>query len=135
MRAIDASPNGLTVTGIDKREENGIRTIHRDPDALQATGFSLYTKRVERSNRSVFTSIFKFHFPQKLWKLTWQHETPKPITGYSAFLRPGMNKNRAIPKLRKIKVIDFNLVPISTQRASFPGIQLNSTDRFHGSPR
>jgi hypothetical protein len=77
---------------------------------------------------------FKFQFPQKLKEINLQREASKPIRDYLAFLRPGMNKNRAIPKLRKIKVIDFSFVPISTQRAYFREIQLNPTDRFHGSP-
>jgi len=66
IRAIDASPNGLIVTGIAKPEETGIRTIHRDPEALQATGVPPYTERVEQPNRSAFTDIFKFQFPQRL---------------------------------------------------------------------
>jgi len=37
IRAIKAGPNGLVLTGIDnRREETGIRKIHRDPEALQA---------------------------------------------------------------------------------------------------
>jgi predicted DNA-binding transcriptional regulator YafY len=67
IRAIAASPNGLTMTGIAKREENGIRTIHRDPEALQATGVPPYTERVEQSHRPAFTNIFKF---QVLFELT-----------------------------------------------------------------
>ena len=39
FRAIEASPNGLTVTEIAQREETGIRTIYRDLEALQAAGF------------------------------------------------------------------------------------------------
>jgi transposase len=35
IRAIETSPNGLTVFEIAKREETGIRTIYRDLEALQ----------------------------------------------------------------------------------------------------
>ena len=66
IRAIEASPNGLTVTGITKPEEIGIRKIHRDPEALQATGFPRYTERVERPNRSALMDISEFQFPQRL---------------------------------------------------------------------
>jgi predicted DNA-binding transcriptional regulator YafY len=38
-RAIDASPNGLTVTEIAQRGGTGIRTIYRDLEALQAAVF------------------------------------------------------------------------------------------------
>jgi len=37
IRAIEASPNGLTVAEIAKREETGIRTSYRDLEALQPT--------------------------------------------------------------------------------------------------
>ena len=57
---IEASPGGLTVAEIAKREETGIRTIYRDLESLQAAGFPLYTERVERSNRWTFIDIFKF---------------------------------------------------------------------------
>jgi len=35
IRAIEASPNGLTVAEIARREGTGIRTIYRDLEALQ----------------------------------------------------------------------------------------------------
>ena len=35
IRAIEASPNGLTVDEIANREEIGLRTIYRDLGALQ----------------------------------------------------------------------------------------------------
>ena len=60
IRAIEASPNGLTVAEIAKREETGIRTIYRDLEALQAAGFPLYTERVEKANRWTFIDTFKF---------------------------------------------------------------------------
>jgi hypothetical protein len=66
IRAIDASPNGLTVTEIIKQEETGIRKTHRDPEALQATGVPPYTERVERPTRSAFMDISEFQFPQRL---------------------------------------------------------------------
>jgi len=39
IRATEASPNGLTVAEIAKREETGIRAVYRDLEA-QAAGFS-----------------------------------------------------------------------------------------------
>ena len=50
IRAIESSPNGLTVAEIAKREETGLRTISRDLEALQTAGFPLYPERVERPN-------------------------------------------------------------------------------------
>jgi predicted DNA-binding transcriptional regulator YafY len=79
IRAIEAGPNGLTVTGIDKREETGTHKIHRDPEALQATGSPLYTERVERPTSPAFKDIFKFQFSQELMKLNWQRESPRPV--------------------------------------------------------
>ena len=63
IRAIEASPGGLTVTEIAEREETGIRTIYRDLEALQAAGFPLFTERVERANRWAFIDTFKFKIP------------------------------------------------------------------------
>jgi predicted DNA-binding transcriptional regulator YafY len=63
IRAIEASPNGLTVTAISQREETGIRTIYRDLEALQAAGFPLYTEKVERGNGWAFIDTFKFKIP------------------------------------------------------------------------
>jgi len=63
IRAIEASPNGLTVAEIAKREETGIRTIYHDLEALQPAGFPLYTERVERATRWAFIDTFKFKIP------------------------------------------------------------------------
>jgi len=63
FRAIEASPNGLTVAEIAEREETGIRTIYRDLEALQAAGFPLYTERGERATRWAFIDTFKFKIP------------------------------------------------------------------------
>jgi predicted DNA-binding transcriptional regulator YafY len=63
VRAIEASPNGLTVAEIAKREEIGIRTIYRDLEALQAAGLPLYTERVDGANRWAFVDTFKFKIP------------------------------------------------------------------------
>ena len=63
IRAIEASPNGLTVTEIAQREETGIRTIYRDLEALQAAGFPLYTERADRTNRWALIDTFKFKIP------------------------------------------------------------------------
>jgi len=63
IRAIEASPNGLTVAEIAQREETGIRTIYLEPEALQAAGSSLYFERVDLSNRCVFVDTIKFKTP------------------------------------------------------------------------
>ena len=63
IRAIETSPNGLTVTEVANREETGIRIIYRDLEALQAVGFPLYTERVERATRWAFIDTFKFKIP------------------------------------------------------------------------
>jgi predicted DNA-binding transcriptional regulator YafY len=63
IRAIEASPNGLTVAEIAQREETGIRTIYRDLEALQAAGFPLYTERVNGANRWAFVDTFKLKIP------------------------------------------------------------------------
>jgi predicted DNA-binding transcriptional regulator YafY len=63
IRAIEASPSGLTVAEIAKREETGIRTIYRDLEALQAAGFPLYTEKVERASRWAFVDTYKFKIP------------------------------------------------------------------------
>jgi len=63
IRAIESSPNGLTVAEIAGREETGIRTIYRDLEALQSAGFPLYTEKVERSNRWAFIDTFNRKVP------------------------------------------------------------------------
>jgi hypothetical protein len=63
VRAVEASPNGLTLAELAKREETGARTIYRDLEALQAAGFPLYTERAERGNRWAFIDTFKFKIP------------------------------------------------------------------------
>jgi predicted DNA-binding transcriptional regulator YafY len=63
IRAIEASPSGLTVAEIAKREETGIRTIYRDLEALQAAGFPLYTEKVDKANRWAFIDTYKFKIP------------------------------------------------------------------------
>ncbi len=63
IRAIEASPNGLTVTEIADSEETGFRTIDRDLEALQSAGFLLYTEKVDRGRRWAFIDTFKFKIP------------------------------------------------------------------------
>ena len=62
-RAIEASPNGLTVAELAKQEETGLRTINRDLEPLQASGVLVYTERAERSNRWAFIDTFIFKIP------------------------------------------------------------------------
>jgi hypothetical protein len=54
IRPIEASPNEFTVTEIAQRE------------ARQATGFPLYTERVDRANHWTFIDTFKFKIPSFL---------------------------------------------------------------------
>ena len=63
IRAIELSPNGLTVAEIAQKEETGARTIYRDLEALQAVGFPLFTEKVERATRWAFIDTFKFKIP------------------------------------------------------------------------
>lgn len=63
VRAIEASPNRLTVAEIARREETGIRKIYRDLETLQAGGFPLCTERVEKANRWAFIEKPKFRIP------------------------------------------------------------------------
>ena len=60
IRAIESSPNGLTVKEIAQGEEAGLRTINRDLDALQAAGFPLYTDAGDRFNLQAFIDTFNF---------------------------------------------------------------------------
>lgn len=55
-RAIEASPNGLTVAELAKREETGLRTIYRDLDALQAKCHA----KAQRAPREIFGIFFPF---------------------------------------------------------------------------
>ena len=63
IRAIEASPNGLTARAFAQREETGISPIYLDLEALWETGFSPYNQRVEQGNRWVFIDSFKFKMP------------------------------------------------------------------------
>ena len=63
IRAIEASPNGLTVTEIARREETGIRTINRALEAFHAAGLPPYTEKVKRASRRAFIDTFKFKIP------------------------------------------------------------------------
>jgi len=66
IRTIEASPNGLNVAEIAKREETGIRTIYRDLEALQSGGFPLYNEKVEKSYRWAFIDTCKFKLPLRM---------------------------------------------------------------------
>ena len=59
IRAIEASPNGLTVAEIAKREETGMRTIYRDLEVLRAAGFPpkksiLSSKGAKIANKNIW---------------------------------------------------------------------------------
>jgi len=63
IRSIEASPKGLTVAELARREGIGIRTIYRDLTALQEAGFPLYTEKMEGANRWAFVDSYKFKIP------------------------------------------------------------------------
>ena len=56
IRAIEASPNGLTVAEIAQREETGIRTIYRDLEAL----YPRYHAKAQRAPRETFRLLLSF---------------------------------------------------------------------------
>jgi hypothetical protein len=61
IRAIEASPNGLTETEIAQREETEFRTINRDLKALQAAGFSYPCHaKAQRAPREIFRLLLSF---------------------------------------------------------------------------
>jgi len=60
IRAIEASPNWLSVPEIAQRGETRIRTIYRDLEALQAAGVFLHAQRVQRASRWAFIGTCKF---------------------------------------------------------------------------
>jgi len=65
IRAIEASPGGLTVAEIAEREETGIRTIYRD---LQAQHLRYHAKAQRASSE-----IFKILFPPLKIFILLQH--------------------------------------------------------------
>ncbi len=81
IRAIEASPDGLTVAEIAKREETGIRTIYRDLKALQAAGFPCpFHAKAQSTPRE----IFRFLLPFREIFLTPSHSIKKTIKEFSA---------------------------------------------------
>jgi predicted DNA-binding transcriptional regulator YafY len=54
IRAIEASPGGLTVAEIAKREETGIRTIYRDLEAQHLR----YHAKAQRAPSEIFKILF-----------------------------------------------------------------------------
>jgi hypothetical protein len=60
IRALEADPNGLTVTEITHRQETGIRTINLILEILQAARFPLHNERADRSSPPVLRDTFKF---------------------------------------------------------------------------
>jgi predicted DNA-binding transcriptional regulator YafY len=81
IRAIEASPNGLTVTEIAQREETGIRTIYRNLDALQTAGFRYPCHaKAQRAPKEIFRLLLSF---LDIF-LTPSHSIRKTIKGFSA---------------------------------------------------
>jgi len=75
FRAIEASPNGLTVTEIAQREETGIRTIYRDLEAFQPKGHA----KAQSTPREIFRLLLSF---LDIF-LTSSHSIRKAIKGFS----------------------------------------------------
>ncbi len=51
IRAIEASPQGLTVAEIAQREETGKGALYHELEVSQATGLPLYSEKSQRTNR------------------------------------------------------------------------------------
>jgi hypothetical protein len=84
IRAIEASPNGLTVTEIAQREETGIRTIYRDLEAL----YLRYHAKAQRAP----SEIFRLLLSSLDILLTPSYSIRKTIKGFSA--RPSLRPLR-----------------------------------------
>jgi predicted DNA-binding transcriptional regulator YafY len=94
IRAIEVSPNGLTVAEIAKREETGIRTIDRDLEALQPKCHA----KAQNTPREIFRLLLSFLDIL----LTPSHSIRKTIKGFSAIpplrsLRLGVRQSCAKP--------------------------------------
>jgi len=76
IRAIEASPNGLTVAEIAKREDSGIRTIYRDLEAHHSPGHAK-ARSAPRETFRVLLAFLDIFFPP------W-HSFRKTIKGFSA---------------------------------------------------
>jgi len=76
IRAIESSPNGLTVAEIAKREGSGIRTIYRDLEALYPRDHAK-AQRAPRETFRVLLAFLDIFFPP------W-HSFRKTIKGFSA---------------------------------------------------
>ncbi len=57
IRAVEANSEGLTETERAEQKETAPRTTYRDLETLQGAGFSLHTKRVERTNRRAIIDV------------------------------------------------------------------------------
>lgn len=66
IRAIKASPSGLTMAEIAQREKTGARTIYRHLESLRPAGFPLYTDGVDRPKHGSFIDTFKIKIPSLL---------------------------------------------------------------------
>ncbi len=76
IRAIEASPSGLTVTEIAEREETGIRTIYWDLEALHSPGHAKARSAPREPFRVLLAFLDIFFSPS--------HSFRKIIKGFSA---------------------------------------------------
>ncbi len=105
IRAIEASPNGLTVKEIAQREKNGFRTSYRDLGALQPAGFPYPCHaKAQRAPREIFRLRLSF---LDIF-LTPSYLVRKTIKGSSAetpfaFFAPLLEGNRILGRIFRKK--------------------------------
>ena len=63
IRAIEASPKGLTVIEIAQREEIGMRTIYHELEASQAAGFPPVQREIPKSQALGFRRSLQTQSP------------------------------------------------------------------------
>jgi len=78
IRAIEASPNGLTVAEIAQREETGIRTIYRDLEALQPKCHAKAQSAPRETLRVLLSFLNIFLLPSYSFRKTIKEFSAKP---------------------------------------------------------
>jgi hypothetical protein len=100
IRAVEASPDELTVPEIAQSEEIWFHTISRDRAVRQVAGFAPYTGRANRSNCSVYLYSSNFKIPPSF-----------PLTGFVPiyFCRDLVSKSldQSLPELPGGPTVDL----------------------------
>ena len=99
IRAIESSPNGLTVAEIANREETGIRTIYRDLEALRPKCHA----KAQSAPREIFRPVLPF-LDSFFTPIPFNSENNKKIFGDTPFasLAPWREENcHAKPQSRQ----------------------------------